>query len=356
MFRIEMLPAKHGDSLLVEYGRAEEIRRILIDGGTPGAYKAVSGRLRELQEAEGPLEFELLVITHIDDDHIGGILSLLEKEEIDVSFRDIWFNGYGHLGDEDIQTMGPVQGERLTELLISGAFPWNRMSEGRSLRVYDEHPLPEFELRGGMKLILLSPDSVKLSKLKEKWEKVCAEEGLDPNEETETNFSTDNPEIEAFGPIDMDQLLTAEFHEDTAEANGSSIAFLAEFEGKRVLFAADAHPSRLIQSIDKLVGPEGTLDLDACKLSHHGSDHNTSADLITRLNCQRFLCSTSGARFKHPHRAAMARVIRSGTPGMEIIFNYRSEYNEVWDDDDLKQDENYTTAYPDSGEGIVIDV
>jgi beta-lactamase superfamily II metal-dependent hydrolase len=354
MFRIEMLPAKHGDAILVEYGAQEETRRILIDGGTPGAYKAVSERLREIQEAEGPLELELLVITHVDDDHIGGILSLLEKEEIKVTFRDIWFNGYGHLGDEDIQTMGPVQGERLTELLISGALPWNRMTEGRSLRVYAEFPLPEFELPGGMKLTLLSPDSIKLSNLKEQWEKVCAEEGLDPNEQTETTFSTDDPEIEAFGPIDMDQLLAAEFHEDTAEANGSSIAFLAEYDGKRALFAADAHPSRLISSIDKIVGTDGILDLDVCKLSHHGSDHNTSADLISRLNCRRFLCSTSGARFKHPHRAAIARVIRAGTQGKEIVFNYRSAYNEIWDDDDLKQDENYTTTFPENGEGVVI--
>ena len=356
VFRIEMLPAAHGDALLVEYGDSVPPRRILIDGGTPGAYRAIAERLRELEAAEGPLRFELLVITHIDDDHIGGVLALLEKQEIDVRFGDVWFNGYGHLKDENIEDFGPVQGERLTTVLRKRRTPWNQLVDRRSLRVFDDRPLPEVELEGGMKLTLLSPDTDKLDKLEKVWAKVCREAGLDPDEETDSGYITDDPEIEPFGPIDMDELAAIPFHEDKAEANGSSIALLAEHAGKRVLFAADAHPSRLIRSIDKLAGAGGRLELDVCKLSHHGSDHNTSAEVIDRLDCGRFLVSTSGARFRHPHRAAMARVIRAGTPGKELIFNYRSAYTEIWNDADLQEAERYSTVFPESGAGIVVEV
>lgn len=38
MFRIEMLPAAHGDALWIEYGAGGTIHRLLVDGGTPGAY------------------------------------------------------------------------------------------------------------------------------------------------------------------------------------------------------------------------------------------------------------------------------------------------------------------------------
>ena len=358
MFRIEMLPAKNGDALLVHYGDSTQPSRILIDAGTPGAYEDVRDRLLELKQPNKPLHLELLVITHVDDDHIGGVLALLEKEEVDLTFGDIWFNGFGHLGDDDIQDFGPVQGERLTTLLTDGTRPWNKATLSHSFRVRDGQDLPEFTLPGGMKLTLLSPDAGKLSIMRDKWEEIIEAEGLVPNGETDSGFDAeDDPDIEPFGAIDLDALAEESFHEDKAPANGSSIAFIAEFGGKRVLFGADAHPGLLLNSIDAFAGPGQPLTLDLCKLSHHGSDHNTSPMLIDRLDCTRFLVSSSGARFKHPHRAAMARVIKRGSPGKELSFNYRSDFTEIWDDDDLRAEGNYTTVFPPDGkEGVVVDV
>lgn len=358
MFRIEMLPAAHGDALLVRYGDAANPSTILIDAGTPGAYQAVRDRLLELKNGNDPLNIELLVITHIDDDHIGGVLGLLEKGEVDAEFRDIWFNGYGHLGDDDIQEFGPVQGERLTALLTDGTRPWNIASDSHSLRVRDGEPLSSVTLGGGMKLTLLSPDGAKLWKLRQRWEDVVTAEGLIPNAQTDSGFdAADNDDIERFGPIDLDALAAEAFHEDTAPANGSSIAFLAEYDGRRVLFAADAHPGRLIESINSLVGAGNKLQLDVCKLSHHGSDHNTSPDLIDRLDCRRYLISTSGAKFKHPHRPAMARLIKHGSAGKELVFNYRSPYTRIWDDEDLMNEGDYTATYPPNGsDGVIVDV
>lgn len=93
MFSIETLPVGHGDALPIEYGNAQSPTRILIDAGTPAAYKAVGSRLKALQAAAEKLEFELLVITYIDDAHIGGVLEILENKEIDIAFNDFWFNG-----------------------------------------------------------------------------------------------------------------------------------------------------------------------------------------------------------------------------------------------------------------------
>ena len=49
---------------------------ILIDAGTSGAYPALEKKLRSLPQAKRV--FELLVVTHIDIDHIGGVLPLLD--------------------------------------------------------------------------------------------------------------------------------------------------------------------------------------------------------------------------------------------------------------------------------------
>ncbi len=79
MFRIEMLPAAHGDCLWIEYGSGREIHRILIDGGPAHAYPALRERILHLPADER--HFDLLVITHIDADHIEGIIRLLLDAE-----------------------------------------------------------------------------------------------------------------------------------------------------------------------------------------------------------------------------------------------------------------------------------
>src|SRR4051794_13305697 len=96
MFRIEMLPAAHGDCLWIEYGTAQQAYRILVDGGPACAYPALRDRI--LQLPPGGRDFELLVITHIDGDHIEGIIRLLQDAEtLGCMFRRIWFNGRDQL-------------------------------------------------------------------------------------------------------------------------------------------------------------------------------------------------------------------------------------------------------------------
>ena len=79
MFRIEMLPAAHGDCLWIEYGSGSAVHRILIDGGPAHAYPALRQRILHLPAGER--RFDLLVITHIDADHIEGVIRLLLDAE-----------------------------------------------------------------------------------------------------------------------------------------------------------------------------------------------------------------------------------------------------------------------------------
>ena len=91
--------------------------------------------------------------------------------------------------------------------------------------------------------------------------------------------------------------------------NGSSIAFIAEHDGKRVLFGADAHADVLLASLKR--GPlaqDDTLGLDVFKVAHHGSKRNVSRELVEALPAKRYLISTSGAIFGHPNPEAIARI------------------------------------------------
>src|SRR5438105_3553936 len=112
MVRIELLPAHHGDSVLIEYGAANAPSRILIDGGTESSAPALTARLGRIGS---PAPLELLVVTHVDEDHIGGMLKFFAAGAHAVAPQDFWFNTYKHLLPPD--KLGGVMGEGLTTVI-----------------------------------------------------------------------------------------------------------------------------------------------------------------------------------------------------------------------------------------------
>jgi hypothetical protein len=358
MFNIEMLPSAHGDGLYIEYGAANAPKRVLVDGGTEPAYKTLKARIEQLPVAKR--HFELLVITHVDADHIGGIVKMLEKDELGVTFDEVWFNGFPHLDasdtppQDDVEFFGAVQGERLSTALLALQIPWNKHFNGGPVRVREDGALPSVTLDGGMQLTIMGPTIDKLRKLKPVWERECRKAGLDPLEQLPP--IVEDEDVEPMGIPNVDALAADAFEEDDAPANGTSISLLAEFDGKRVLLGADAHPATLIDAIDRLEGPGKALSLSAFKLPHHASKHNVSSDLLARVKCKRYLISTNGAQFKHPDRAAIARVIKHGGAAPNLFFNYKTDFNKVWQSPTLQQDFAYTAQYGGEGGGLVVTV
>ena len=201
-----------------------------------------------------------------------------------------------------------------------------------------------------------------LADLRKDWEHSCEDINITPEELEEARkegrfetLDTSRPEA-ASRPKrpDVEQLLREDFEEDNSAANGSSIAFLLEYESLRILLAGDAHPSTLVETIGRL--GDAKLALDACKLPHHGSRGSVSADLIKHLDCKSYIFSSNGDQFYHPHPEAVARVIGYGGDSPELFFNYRTKQTEIWDDDKLREAYGYRTSYPDhEKEGIVLE-
>ena len=79
MLRLEMLPAACGDCLWLEYGDGAQAGIVIIDGGLRETAQVLRKRIDKARRARGveTLEVELLVVTHIDNDHIVGIIELL---------------------------------------------------------------------------------------------------------------------------------------------------------------------------------------------------------------------------------------------------------------------------------------
>jgi beta-lactamase superfamily II metal-dependent hydrolase len=134
---------------------------------------------------------------------------------------------------------------------------------------------------------------------------------------------------------------------DGSVPNGSSIAFVFEYGGRRVLLSGDAHAGVLRDSIRRLLDERGDalLHLDAFKLSHHGSRNNISGALLDLIACDTFLVSTNGDKFNHPDAEAIELIAsRAGGSRPQVVFNYRNELTAFWE-----HDERIEAVYGDDG-------
>jgi len=343
MIRVEMIQAEQGDCIWIEYGKSTAtLQRILIDGGVDATFKHLKKRLLRLPRKKR--HFELLVITHIDADHIAGILKLFEATSLGVTFGDIWFNGYRHLHTRARLPKGVKQAERVTRYLEQEHISWNRAFQGHGVCVNKAEPFTPIELSGGMTLTLLSPTSKELSKLAPHWLQEAEKAGLFkekspyPTEITRSNSETQ--------PLTITQLAAAPFKPDNSLTNSSSIAFIAEYENRKMLFSGDASAVVLLHSLQAYLSQCQPLYLDLFKLPHHGSEGNISKELLERLRCSRYLISSNGAYHHHPDRVAIARVLQYGGNRPDLYFNYRSLYNEIWHDASLQKQCRFSLHYP----------
>lgn len=356
-FNVEMFPAFEGDCLLIAYGETGgKTHRVLIDGGRgTQAYKALKARFAELPLEERMLD--LMVNTHVDADHIEGLLRLVENTSVEVSYDDIWFNGFDHLTPPppgtNIESFGAKQGERFTKALLERNLPWNIAFEKQSVVVPDNGDLPVKTLPGGMKITLLSPNWEGLTDLKRDWIKECKKAGIIPGIEARRE---EIEGLESFGLLNtakVHELAESPYQGDGSAANASSIAFIAEYGGKSVLFAGDAHVETLLPNLARLATP---ATFDALKVSHHGSKGTVSRDLLAAMTCQTFLISTNGSRHEHPDAEAIARIVTSNQAPKQLICNYSSDEMIVWDQRRLRSEFKYEVILPDGQNDGTINV
>src|SRR6185436_14686047 len=73
--KLTLLPSNKGDCMLLE---ASDKTTILIDGGMPDSYvRHVREFLGKWRQANNR-KLDLVYLSHIDEDHIGGILQLVD--------------------------------------------------------------------------------------------------------------------------------------------------------------------------------------------------------------------------------------------------------------------------------------
>ena len=360
-FNIEMLPAKHGDALLVEYGSEKRTRRILIDGGPLRAYPELETRLRKFPPEDQAVE--LLVVTHVDTDHVEGIIRLLAlpEQQWPIYVREVWFNGWRHI--EEARDLGGREGEFMSALIHYRLNDrWNTTFDGKAVRC-GALPDDEVKLDGDMKLTMLSPDSNALGELYKDWKTHATKWEIDPGDleaawDQLVEVTKFHPGAELIlGPEDLtDKLRNLLKGTDPSKANGSSIGFIAEFEEKSCMFLGDAHMDVVCASLKHLgYSKEKPLRIDAVKVSHHGSKNNITEEFLELVDAKHWLFSSNGDLHDHPDKEVVEAVIQGAIRKPTLWFNYRTRFTEKWEKGAGQPGARYSTKYPDnSEEGIIV--
>jgi beta-lactamase superfamily II metal-dependent hydrolase len=379
MINIKMFKAEKGDAFLIKF---DNNQNILIDMGMPKTYKdEILQELIKLKEERQKID--LLVISHIDEDHIGGAIKFLEENQNNniIEISEIWHNSYRQLQfdkskvsevNEDtrevlesiikqnqsssltdgIQKISARQGSSLASLIYKYGYDWNTTFSDSAIYLENKSET----VIGNLKFIFLSPNQDKLKKLSKKWLKelkkkkysfeISDEEIFDDAFEFYMKFlKEDDGEIKnisAQKSINFEKLSKKEEEKDKSLTNGSSLAFIIEYKDKKLLFLGDSHEDIIFENLEKLKEKDYELKFDLMKVSHHGSNKNISNRLIDLIDCDKFVFSTNGISHGHPDLETISKIIVKKTHyKKELLFNYELEILEKLNNDDLKKEYKY---------------
>lgn len=337
--RIEFLRVFNGDSILISFKEKGEKRNILIDGGPGKAYKSKNRRKRPVPgELKKKLDhivrigerIDLLILTHVDDDHICGILKWMESDSFSINnIGKIWFNSGQLIADyfrkrryeENYLLLRPI---RTTDTGINEGVVFeefiteNNLWDRKIIKARDK--LREF----GLDFTILSPNINNMRNLLGKWVKRRSDTI------TLTSRSKNDYDLSLHSHLAQDT-----FIEDKSQHNGSSIAFLLSHQASNYLFLGDAHPNTVIKSIEHLgYSSKKPLPVRLVKVAHHGSKANTSKELLQIIDCKNFVISTDGSGHSHPHKQCLARIIQA-QPRARLYFNYPELISNIFSQKDF---------------------
>ncbi len=385
-------PALNGDSIFIKINDYT----VLIDGGYVNTYnKFIKPELIKMNSQA--LALNHIIVTHIDKDHISGIIKLIKENNNSpfIKIDNIWHNSFKHIKEfnhdikfkgksvqelqidynlkeeqtEIIKDISAVQGSTLASVLLESSYNWNTEFEGKAVSVDNRSII---NLTDEITLKLLSPSIEKLSDLNLDWKKELYKKGYSTTEDLE-EFSEiafeslvvtqkdqkllKKKNVSATS-LNVDELAKSPFLEDDRSANGSSIAFIIEYKKKKLLFLADAHPSIIINNLKlHYKGEDFPLYFDVIKVSHHGSQGNTSLELLKMITSQQYVFSTNGKTYNHPDNETISRIISQKTKyTKELLFTYPLESIEEFKDNTLMKKYNYQITEKNGFEPIKINL
>ncbi len=364
MLSLHVIQAEFGDCFILELKSENQSTTILIDGGPSQTFQ---NHLKPtLQKLELNGNIDLIVLSHIDNDHIFGIIDLLNEikhqrekgiKEL-VKIRRIWHNSFKNLLQlkeepqkiistlfqtqdlikmknisESIIMKGFQQGTDLTDLAKSLNIPIN---QGLGKAIFVEDKVTSTRLKN-INLHIFGPTKKNLEKLQKEW----------------NEWFTKKQQARK-SDLGLIQIL------DNSVPNLASIMFLIEIKNKKILFTGDGLGRDVIDllSKNKMLDKNGKFYVNVLKVPHHGSERNTSLEFFKTVIAEYYVISANG-RDDNPSLNTLKWIIESGksskttkkiiltnmTPNVKKVLEEYNQINFNYESLILEKNSDFLTIY-----------
>jgi hypothetical protein len=355
MVTLEALNALYGDCLLLRYPGSDGKERYWIIDGGPRAGSAAGERISVWQDVllpriedikeeisadpNKPLPVALGMVSHIDDDHIFGIMNLTAKlvaatpaDPAAVKFDRFWFNSFeGIVGPKPAGMPADAQTASLQSLVSPQNVPGVDDEHARAIMesvgqgITLASSLTSLGLQGnspvrglvvakpgqqpfnidGAKVTVIGPLQKRLEKLREEWAKALQK----PTKEARQAA--------------LQQLFLPDSLMDKAVPNLSSIVVLVDIGGKKLLLTGDANGNDIVTAWGELGLGATPVALDVLKMPHHGSIRNCSEKFLQTFVAKHYVFSANG-KFDNPDAPTLEALIKMHGQ-RDIVMHFTNE-------------------------------
>jgi hypothetical protein len=367
-FSLDVRRARKGDCLVLHYGSKTNPGLGLIDGGPSQVYGPhLKPRLEQIRKSRklgpnDPLPVDFMMVSHIDDDHINGILELTKelleakaaKKPLPFRIQSVWHNTFDDIIGNNPKELTAAVTAQFGTASLSGEPETDGLNPdvARVLASVSQGFRLRDDLRG-LKLRINPEFEGKLVIAKKKAKTLDMGKGL--------KFTVVGPMHDEIAALqkDHDTFLKKKEKEGTASvlaaftdssvANLSSVVVLAEVGKKRMLLTGDARGDKVLEGLE-LVGllkndGKSTMHVDVFKGPHHGSDRNADPILFRRVTADHYVFSGNGEH-GNPERETLQMLLdeRGDEDDYTIHLTYPIDEIDVARKEDWKKEQGKEKA------------
>ncbi|NAS14337.1 MBL fold metallo-hydrolase [Poritiphilus flavus] len=328
---VRVFQSDKGDCMLYQ---GKDDKMILIDGGMAKSYNKYVSKFLEGKT------LDLLCVSHIDQDHIQGILEMMkhilkwrvydyQRTQNNRRFKkpnlpkppnvlSVWHNAFndsvlendGRIEDmlaaasaihslSDMSNSNLFQSKREAILLSNRLkpsqlhIPLNKEFNGK-LVYYNRSSAKQ--AIGGSNITIIGPFKEDLDKLRNEWNK-WLRESRSAIARLRRKAEEDSDLLGNADTIEVVSLSELGIRSKVSTPNLASIMFLIEEDGKTALFTGDGHAKDILKGLkaNGKLDKNGLLHLNLLKVQHHGSEHNIDLSFCKSITADNYVFCGNGS-------------------------------------------------------------
>lgn len=324
-WEIDLLPvnesSKSADCILLRFGdlfKGKEKQNVfIIDGGFSDTSKAVKEHLKKYYDCywDGKYHITCAFLTHTDQDHISGLVSLFEDEEVQIDFlvanvpwkslSPRWFHD-GRITKDSLVGNLEDAFDKLFKLVS--------LAEDQGCTLFLGVDCLEGLTCGDAKVHVLGPSKT--------FYNICIANCEKTREQSDNVEILDSTQVSSTGneiPYVKGKMEWPEI-DSTSPINESSLVFVFEYDGVKILFTGDAGRRGLQEAFEYADDQCIELkDVAIIKIPHHGSRHNVHPNLFDRFTATSRTCYISCSAEEEGHHPSKMLVNMLNEKGFRVL-------------------------------------